>query len=132
MNSVCCSFTHCQSFLNLCHHQVVGQYQSATLNDQTSSILKFRRLSIKIWSIWLCIFPSGDVQVNSRVLQCGDIVLLIFRCGEVYYSNSIFITLSFLVVPLAMSSLPTSALKSPNKILVWYFGNLSNACSSSS
>jgi hypothetical protein len=40
--------------------------------------------------------------------------------------------LSFPIVVLKMSSLPTLALKSPNKIVIWYFGNLSKTCSSSS
>jgi hypothetical protein len=39
--------------------------------------------------------------------------------------------LSFPIVGLQMSSTPTLALKSPNKIFIWYFGNLSNTCSSS-
>jgi hypothetical protein len=38
--------------------------ESADLKDRTSSILECRLLSIKIRSIWLCVFPSGDVQVN--------------------------------------------------------------------
>jgi hypothetical protein len=40
--------------------------------------------------------------------------------------------LSFPIVGLKMSSLPTLALKSPNKIFMWYLGNLLNICSSSS
>jgi hypothetical protein len=31
---------------------------------RTSSTLECRLLSIKIRPIWLCVFPSGDVQVN--------------------------------------------------------------------
>jgi hypothetical protein len=40
--------------------------------------------------------------------------------------------LSFPIVGLKMSSLPTLAFKSPNKIFVWYLGNLSNIRSKSS
>jgi hypothetical protein len=38
--------------------------QSAILNHRASSTLKCHRLSIRKWSIWLWVFPSGDVQVN--------------------------------------------------------------------
>jgi hypothetical protein len=34
--------------------------------------------------------------------------------------------LSFPIVGLKMSSLPTLALKTPNRIFIWYLGNLSN------
>jgi hypothetical protein len=34
------------------------------------------RLSTRIWSIWLWVFPSGDVQVYLWMLRCGNIVLL--------------------------------------------------------
>jgi hypothetical protein len=40
--------------------------------------------------------------------------------------------LSFPIIGLKMSFLPTLALKSPSKIFIWYLGNLSNTCSSSS
>jgi hypothetical protein len=48
------------------------------------------------------------------------------------YSNSIIIIScehSFPVVGLKMSSLPALALKSPNRIFIWYLGNLSNILS---
>jgi hypothetical protein len=38
--------------------------------------------------------------------------------------------LSSPIVGLKMSFLPTLVLKSPNRIFVWYLGNLSNSCSS--
>jgi hypothetical protein len=40
--------------------------------------------------------------------------------------------LSFPIVGLKMSSLPTLAFKSHNKIVIWYLGNLSNIRSNSS
>jgi hypothetical protein len=59
----------------------------------------------------------------------------VFRCGKVYYltplSLLISCKLSFPIVGLKMSSLPTFALKSPNRIFVWYLGNLSNTRSNS-
>jgi hypothetical protein len=57
---------------------VIVVSQSAALNDRTSSIFNCRLLFIKIWSIWLCVLPSGDVQVNLWML-CGNIVLLTVR-----------------------------------------------------
>jgi hypothetical protein len=39
--------------------------------------------------------------------------------------------LSFPIVGLEMSSLPTLALNYSNRIFMWYLGNLSNTCSSS-
>jgi hypothetical protein len=49
--------------------------QSAPLKYRTSSILECRLLSIKTWSIWLCVFPSGDVQVYLWILWWGNSVL---------------------------------------------------------
>jgi hypothetical protein len=40
--------------------------------------------------------------------------------------------LSFPIVGLNMFALPTLALKYPNKIIIWYLGNLSNIHSNSS
>jgi hypothetical protein len=70
-------------------------------------------LSIELWSIWLCVFPSGDVQVNLRMLRCGNIVLLRIRFLDVAkfttlipISLLIWCKLSFPIVGLKMSSLP--------------------------
>jgi hypothetical protein len=53
----------------------------------------------------------------------------IFRCGKVCsltpLSLLISCKLSFPIVCLKMSSLPTLALKSPNRIFFWYLGNSS-------
>jgi hypothetical protein len=57
--------------------------QSAALNDRTWSTLERRRLSIKIWSIWLWLFRPGDVQVNLLILRRGNIVLSIVRFLDV-------------------------------------------------
>jgi hypothetical protein len=116
-----CLFTPCQSLPNFCHHQAVVS-QSAALNNRTLSTLECCLLSIKIWSIWLCIFPS-DVQVNWLTLQCGNILLLAIRFLDVAKFTTltpltlqISCKLSFPIVGLKTSSLPTSALKSRNKI----------------
>jgi len=59
------------------------------------SILECHLLSIKTWSLLLCVFPSGELQVYIWMSWCGNMVLLTtkyFRCCQVYYSNSIVIT----------------------------------------
>jgi hypothetical protein len=71
MNPVCCLFTHCQSFPSVCQVSITICF----VNDQSSGIFECCLLSIKIWSIWLCPFPSGDVQVNLWILRCGNILL---------------------------------------------------------
>jgi hypothetical protein len=90
-------------------------------------------LSTRIWSIWLWGFPSGDIQVYLWMLRCGNIVLLTLRCLDVAkfinltpLALLISCELSFSIVGLKMSSLPTLALKSPSRIFLWYLGNLSN------
>jgi hypothetical protein len=42
-----------------------------------------RLLSIKTWSIWLCVTSSGQVQVCLWMSRCGDVVLLTIRFFEV-------------------------------------------------
>jgi hypothetical protein len=73
------------------------------------------------------------------MLRCGNIILLTLRFSDVAkFTNltplSLLISckLSFQIVGLKMSSLRTLALKSPNRILVCYLGNLSNTRSNSS
>jgi hypothetical protein len=60
----------------------------------------------------------------------------IFGCGKIYHSDSIIILisckLSFPVVGLKIYSVPTLALKSRNKIFVYYLGNILNTRSGSS
>jgi hypothetical protein len=50
--------------------------QFSPLKDQTLCTLECHLLSIKMWSVCLCVLPSGDVQANSWIWQCGNIVLL--------------------------------------------------------
>jgi hypothetical protein len=75
-------------------------------------------------------FPSGDVHVYLWMLGCRNIILLTLRFLDVAkFTNvtplSLLISckLSFPIVGLKMSSLPTLALKSPNRIFIWYLGN---------
>jgi hypothetical protein len=63
------------------------------------------------------------------MLQCENIALLAMKFLDVAkvsillsLSLLILCKLSFPIVGLKMSSLPTSAVKSPKKIFVWYLG----------
>jgi hypothetical protein len=76
-------------------------------------------------------------HMSKFMLQCGNVVLLsvIFQHGKVYYPNSIILLISFILsfqfVGLKLCYLSALALKSPNKISIWYLGNLSNTLCSS-
>jgi len=68
----------CQNFgLLNCH--------SALLNKQISDMLECHLPSIKVWSVWLWISSSGEVQVCFWMFQCGnaafltDVVKCLFR-----------------------------------------------------
>ena len=89
-------------------------------------MLEFRLLSINMWSIWLWVFPSGEVQVYLRMFRWGNIVLFTTRFFDVAkvtiltpLSILCWCKLSFPIVGLKIFSLPTFTLKSPNRIFVW-------------
>jgi len=44
--------------------------QSAPLKLRTSSTLDCHLLSINMWSIWLWVCPSGEVQVYLWMFRC--------------------------------------------------------------
>jgi hypothetical protein len=73
--------------------------------------------------------------MNVTLWEHGKFVSQIFGRGKVYYSVPIIITsfmkLSFSIVGLKMSSLPTLTLKSPIRMFIWYLGNISNTRSAS-
>jgi hypothetical protein len=73
----------------------------------------------------ICIFRSGDVQVNLWMLQWRNIILLTVRLSLLISRK-----LSFLIVGLKMFSLPTFAPTTPHKMFIWYVRNLSNTHSS--
>ena len=82
-----------------------------------------------MWSIWLWVFPSGEVQVYLWMFQCGYIVQLTTRFLDVAKFTILtplsllsWCSLSFPIVSLKIFSLPTIALKSPNRIFIWYLG----------
>jgi hypothetical protein len=109
--------------------------QSATLKDRTSSILECHLLSINMWSIWLWDFPSGDVQVYLWMLRYGNIVLLTTRFFDV--AKFAILTpltlqscrkLSLPFVFLKIFSLPSFALKSPNRDFLWYLRKCLKTC----
>jgi hypothetical protein len=90
--------------------------QSASLNDQTSCILECLHHSIRTWSIWLWV-------LYLRMLQCENILDVAKLTTLNPLQLLILCKLPFTTVGLKMSSLQISALKSPDKIFVWYSGN---------
>ena len=103
--------------------------QSATLKFRKSSILECHLLSINMWSIWLWVFPSAEIQVYLWISRCRNIVLL--KTRFFYVAKFTILTplsllswcrLSFPIVGLKIFSLPTFALKSPSIIFIWYLG----------
>jgi len=94
-----------------------------------------------MWSIWLRVFPTGEVQVYLWMFRCGNIVLL---------TNGFFDMVKFTVLTLLsllswcrlwflivgfkkptvrkdsrLLSLPNFALKFPKRIFIWYWGKWS-------
>jgi hypothetical protein len=49
---------------------------SAPQKGRTSITYECRLLSVKTWSIWLCVLPSGEVQLYLWILRCGNIITL--------------------------------------------------------
>jgi hypothetical protein len=69
--------------------------QSAGLNDPTTSTFKCLRLSTRIWSIWLWVFPSGDITsifMDVAMWEHHTFYSEVFRWGKIYWPNSIIIT----------------------------------------
>jgi hypothetical protein len=90
------------------------------------SILECFLLSIKMWSVWFWVFPSGKVQVYLWMFGCGNILSLTTRFF--YVAKFTMLTplsllswcrLSFPVVSFKISSLPNFEVKSPNRVVIW-------------
>jgi hypothetical protein len=82
------------------------------------SNIKYIRMP-RIWSIWLCVFQSGDLHVYLWMLRCGNIVFLTLRILDVEtFTNLTSLSLLILckrlfpIVDLNMSFQPNVALKS--------------------
>jgi len=52
----------------------VSQFE--TLTELISTTLEHHLLFINTWSLWLCVFPSGDIKVYLWMLLCGNTVPL--------------------------------------------------------
>jgi len=83
-----------------------------------------------MWSIWVCVFPSWEVQVYLWMFRCRNIVLLTIRFFGVamftiltQLSSLSWCKLSFLIVGLNISSVPNLPLNSSNIIFIWYYKN---------
>ena len=109
-------FTCCQSFPKFCNHEIVIGITVSWL-----SMLECPLLSITMWSIWLWVFPSGEVQLYLWMFWCGNIVLFTTRCSALANFNILtplsllsWCRFSFQIVGLKIFSLPTITVKSPN------------------
>ena len=76
--------------------------QSAALEDRMASIIGNRLLFIKMWSMWLWVFPSQEVQ---SIYKCFDKETLWswhsdFLCGKADCSNTIMFTILMLIHPI--------------------------------
>jgi hypothetical protein len=100
-----------------------------------------QRSSVAPYGQYDCWFSHLETSklLDGWMFRCGNIVLLTLRFLDVEkftnltpLSSLISCKLSFPIVGLKMSSLPTLALKPPNRIFIWYFGSLSNRRSYSS
>jgi hypothetical protein len=85
-------FIHFWSLPTFCHHQIVIRI---TICCPEWSVIKYTWMPslIKIWSVWLWVFPSGDVQETLWMLRCGNIILLTIRFLDV----AKFTTLTLLI-----------------------------------
>ena len=103
--------------------------QSAPLKDRTSSIFECHLLSINIWSILFWVFLSRLVQMYEWMFRRVNILALTARYFEVgkvtiltLLSLQSWCRLSFPIVGLEISSLPSFVLKTPNRNIIWYLG----------
>jgi hypothetical protein len=79
-------------------------------------------------AIWLCVFLLREVQVHLWMLWCGNIVHLKTEfLGVITFTTPNLLSLimscklSYPTVVLKTTSLHNFALKSSNKICIWYF-----------
>jgi hypothetical protein len=63
---LCCLFITANPSLNFATTRYWSVSQTDPLKYRTASILDYHLLSINSWSIWLWIFPSGEVQIYIR------------------------------------------------------------------
>jgi hypothetical protein len=112
---------HCQSLPNVSRYQIVIRI---TVCCPERSGVRYIWMPSHVYENMVnsTEFISGDAQVNLWMLRCGNIVLLTVRLSDVVKFTTLT-ALSLLtsckllspVIGLQISSLPTSALKSPNK-----------------
>jgi hypothetical protein len=74
--------------------------------DRIWSILECRLVSIKMWSVWLCVIRSGEVKVYSWILRCWKILLL-----TDFFDVANFTTLTSLLLLLYVNSFSIAGLK---------------------
>jgi len=81
--------------------------QSALLKHCTSITLECHLLSINIWSVWLWVFPSEEIQVYLWMFRCDNIVHLTIR----FFVVAKFTILISSLLPWRKLSIPFSVMK---------------------
>jgi len=107
---------------------------SITVSSSKRAAVNYNDLiSVKIRSTWMCVSPSGEVQVYIWMLRCGNIILLIIRSFDVAkfttltpLSTLISHKLVFSIVGLKISCLLTFAIRNLLKSYKRYFRNWLN------
>ena len=124
-------------FLNFSTTKQWSVSQSALLNLRTSSKIECHFLSINMWPFRLWVFLS-EVQVYLWMFRCRNIVLLTRHFDVAKFTiltpSSLlsWCRLLFPIVGFKIFSIPSFALKSPNRIFIWYYRKWSKTCSNSS
>jgi hypothetical protein len=128
MKSLRYLLTHGRFLHKFWHQKIVVSITVCCPEISYINIFESRLLSIGIWSVWLRVFPSV-VQINLWMLRCGNIekLTVIFLDVPKFTALSqlsllISYQLLFPVFGLKISSIPTLAVKSPNKIFIFFYG----------
>ena len=132
-------FTYYQSSPTFCNHQIVI---TITVTSPERSYIEYTRMPSPVYQYVINLAVGLPISRGSGVymsVRSENIVFLTTRMFDVAKFN-ILTPLSLLpcrrlpfpIVGFKISSLPSFALKSRNRIFIWYFGKWSNTCSTSS
>ena len=133
---LCCLFTYCQCSPNFCYHHIMI---SITVSSPKILYIECTQMSSVIYQCVINVVVSLPTRRGPGVFMifwCRNIMLLKVRFF--YVAKFVILTqlqllswcsLSFSVVSLKMSSLPSFVLKSSTRIFVWYWGKWSKTCS---
>jgi hypothetical protein len=136
---LCPLFIYCQSFPIFSNHSIVI---SITVRSSRRSYIEYTQVSSPVCQyainliVSLSIRGGPGVLLNVSVREHPDLTNKFLDVAKFTIPTPLSLLacckLLFRIVGLKIFSLPTSALKSPNKIYIWYLGKSSKACSNSS